>query len=133
MKEKYIYPAIFDFSEKEISIEFPDLEGAYSCGNTFETALENAKECLEAYLNCLEETGEDIPIPNSIKNYELKNNQQFILIQADMISFKKKYDRKTIKKTLTIPKWLNDLAVEKKINFSKLLRKSLEIELESYI
>lgn len=133
MKQNYIYPAIFDFSEEDIAISFPDLEGAISCGDTFEQSLENAKECLEAYLDALEEMEEEIPVPNTIKNLKLSKNQKLILIQADMISFKKKYEKKSIKKTLTIPKWLNDLAVQKKLNFSKILKKALESELDSYI
>ena len=45
-------------------------------------------------------------------------------------SIKKKYNNKLIKKTLTLPKWLNDLGIEKKINFSKLLQEALKEKLQ---
>ena len=52
------------------------------------------------------------------------------MIQADMLEFKKKYDNKLIKKTLTLPKWLNDLGIERKVNFSKLLQEALKEKLQ---
>lgn len=129
MKKNYIYPAIFEFDEDGISIEFPDFDGAFSCADTFEEALEMAKDCLELNLMTLEEDKEEIPEPKSIENYKLKNNQKLMMVVADMISFKKRYSNKTVKKTLTIPKWLNDLGIEKKVNFSAILKEALIKEL----
>jgi antitoxin HicB len=40
---------------------------------------------------------------------------------------------KSVKKTLTIPQWLNELAIAKNINFSQTLAEALKKELEEYI
>ena len=53
-----------------------------------------------------------------------------VMVQADMLNFRKKNDNKPVKKTLTIPKWLNDLGIEKKINFSKVLQEALKEKLQ---
>ena len=47
------------------------------------------------------------------------------LISVDLIEYQKKNNNKAVKKTLSIPQWLNDLAEENKINYSKVLQTSL--------
>ena len=48
-----------------------------------------------------------------------------MLVEFDKTAYDRKYNSKAVKKTLTIPQWLNDLAVDSKINFSKVLQKAL--------
>ncbi|CAH8245564.1 type II toxin-antitoxin system HicB family antitoxin [Paenibacillus melissococcoides] len=50
MKDRYIFPAIFDYADDGISVKFPDLPGAFSCGETDEEAFRMAKECLALHL-----------------------------------------------------------------------------------
>jgi post-segregation antitoxin (ccd killing protein) len=42
-------------------------------------------------------------------------------------------NEKSVKKTLTIPSWLNDLAIENNINFSQTLQEALRKELADII
>ena len=83
MKDKYRYPAIFEYAEDGINVSFPDLPGALTCGDTTEEALEMAKECLELYLYSLEEDGEPIPKPSEVQ--ATKKNEKVMLIGADML------------------------------------------------
>lgn len=89
-------------------------------------ALYMAKDCLELYLDDLE----IVPELQDITKLKLENNEQIVMIQADMIEFRKKYNNQKVKKTLSIPKWLNDLGMEKHINFSELLTQALEKKLK---
>ncbi|MGL4946652.1 MAG: type II toxin-antitoxin system HicB family antitoxin, partial [Cetobacterium sp.] len=98
---------------------------AFTCADTFEEAVFMAKDCLELNLDGIEQ----LPKMIDIEEIELEKNEYIVMIEADMISYNKKYHSKPVKKTLTIPKWLNDLGVQKKINFSKLLQESLKKEL----
>ena len=125
MKEKHIFPAIFSEETGGYNISFPDLPGAFTCGEDFEDAMYMAKDCLEVYLHDLEE----IPKVSKPNIVSLKTGELIVLIEADLLSFRKKYDNQTIKKTLTIPKWLNEEAMEKKINFSAILKEALKEEL----
>ncbi|MGL6130540.1 MAG: type II toxin-antitoxin system HicB family antitoxin [Fusobacteriaceae bacterium] len=126
MKNNYIFPAVFNKAEDGYSVSFPDLPGAFTCGYTLEEALYMAKDCLELFLDDLEA----IPILQDITSLKLDSNEQIVMIQADMIEFRKKYNNQKIKKTLSIPKWLNDLGIEKHINFSELLTQALEKKLK---
>jgi predicted RNase H-like HicB family nuclease len=66
LKDKYIYPAIFNFAEDGISIEFPDLPGCLPSADSTEEAFKNAKEAMALHLSSSEEDGEEIPSPTSI-------------------------------------------------------------------
>lgn len=125
-KDKYIYPAIFDYAEDGISIEFPDLPGCLPCAATTEEAFKNAKEALGLHLWSMENDGDNIPDPTPIEKLHLEPNQIVVLIDVWMPAFRENIDSKAIKKTLTIPKWLNDLAEREKVNFSHILQSALK-------
>lgn len=126
MKDIYIFPAVFLKEEDGYSVSFPDIDGAFTCGETFEEALVMAKDCLELNLDTVDE----IPHVTDIDKIKLNENEYLVMVQADMLNFRKKNDNKPVKKTLTIPKWLNDLGIEKKINFSKVLQEALKEKLQ---
>ena len=126
MKDIYIFPAVFLKEEDGYSVSFPDIDRAFTCGETFEEALFMAKDCLELNLDTVDE----IPHVTDIDKIKLNENEYLVMVQADMLNFRKKNDNKPVKKTLTIPKWLNDLGIEKKINFSKVLQDALKEKLQ---
>ncbi|GAV24223.1 HicB family protein [Carboxydothermus islandicus] len=128
-KDLYVFPAIFDYAEDGISVEFPDLPGCLTCGDNTEEALKNAKEALELHLYGMEKDNEPIPEPTPIDKIKIEPNQVLVLVEAWMPLVRSEMDNKAVKKTLTIPKWLNDLAEKKKINFSRVLQQALKEQL----
>ena len=74
-KDYYIYPAIFEYEKKSISISFPDLPGCISCAKDDEEALYMAKDALGLYIVCAEEDGEELPIPTKLNKINLTQNQ----------------------------------------------------------
>ena len=129
MKDKYVYPAIFDYAEDGISIEFPDLKGCLSCADTDQEALYMAEDVLGLYMLELEEDGEEIPEPSLLKDIKTKDNQKTVLVSVWMPTVRKAINNKAIKKTLTIPQWLDVMAREKDLNFSHVLQEGLKKEL----
>lgn len=129
MKDKYIYPAVFDYAEDGISIEFPDLPGCFSCADTDEQALLMAEEVLGLYMENLESDGETIPEPTVLKDLLVNGNQKTVLISVWMPLVRKAINNKSIKKSVTIPQWLDMMAREQDINFSYVLQEALKREL----
>jgi predicted RNase H-like HicB family nuclease len=129
MKDTYIFPAIFDYSEDGISIEFPDLPGCLPCADSVETSVKNAKEALQLHLYGMEEDGEEIPEPKPFNEISLKPNQILFLTEVFMPPFREKMHTRYVKKTLSIPSWLNEEAEHYGINFSSVLQKALKQEL----
>lgn len=125
-KDRYIYPAIFDYADDGISVEFPDLPGCFTCGDTDEEAIRMAKEAMALHLYGMEQDGDIIPVPSPINSIKVEQNQVVALIEVWMPPFRDAVQGKAVKKTLTIPKWLNDLAEENRVNFSHILQEALK-------
>lgn len=125
-KDRYIFPAIFDYAEDGISIEFPDLIGCLPCAHSDEEALKNAQEAMALHLFNMEKDGEEITEATPVTKLHTKSNQAIVLIDVWMPSFRDQMENKAIKKTLTIPKWLNDLVEQNNVNFSHILQNALK-------
>lgn len=129
MKDKYIYPAVLRYEDESILVSFPDHEGCITFGENEEEAIFNAKEALEGYLYLIEREGLDIPEPSKIFGIARSDNETIVLVDVWMPLVRDQEANRSVKKTLTIPKWLNDIAEQNKINFSHLLQVSLKEQL----
>ena len=125
-RDRYIFPAIFDYADDGISIEFPDLPGCLPCAHSDEEAISNAKEAIALHLYSMEQDGEQIPEPTPVTKLRPEKNQAVVLVEAWMPVYRNAIENRAVKKTLTIPKWLNDLAEQEKVNFSQILQEALK-------
>ena len=128
-KDIYIYPAIFEEEEGGYNISFPNLEGALTCGDDLSDSLFMAKDVLGLYLYTLEEDGTELPEPSLPNRIKVKDNQFVQLIEVYMPPIRDEQENRHIRKNVTISKWVNDLAVKKKINFSAVLESALKEKL----
>lgn len=129
---KYVYPAIFtldrtdeNFPDGVYLIDFPDLEGCSTFGKTVKEAYEMAEDALNLALWDREENKKSLPTPSSPLDLKYGKDSFVTLISADTTAYRKLYDNRAVKKTVTIPRWLNEAALDKKINFSAVLQKGL--------
>lgn len=128
---KYVYPAVFTAeNDGGYSIEFPDLDGCFTQGNDTADALDAANDALCLMLYHMERDKKDIPAPSDIRNITAKEGSFVSLVSCDTLEYKKFYDNKAIKKTLSIPSWLNEMAEAEHINFSAVLQEALKQRLE---
>ena len=125
-KDRYVYPAIFDYADDGISIRFPDLPGCLPCAQSTEDAMRNAREAMALHLYGMEQDRDAIPEATPINKLRVAENQAIVLVEAWMPPFRDEIEKKAVKKTLTIPKWLDDLAVDQHVNFSHLLQDALK-------
>lgn len=126
MKDTYVYPAVFDYEEDGIAISFIDLPGCLSCASNDEEALHNAKEALGLYLYGLEVDGESIPAPTTLKDVACGERQKAVLVEVFMPVVRQAASIASVKKTLTIPAWLDALAEQHHVNFSQVLQQALK-------
>lgn len=123
---KYAYPAIFTPEEDgSFSITFPDLEGCYTCGDSLEDGIEMAEDALALVLYGYEKDGRSIPAPSAPAALPLSGNDFVNYIACDTMEYRKMYNNKAVKKTLTIPEWLNEAASAMGLNFSQVLQEAL--------
>jgi predicted RNase H-like HicB family nuclease len=124
---KYVYPAIFTPLGKEYDVLIPDLPGCRTCGHDLAETIEMAEDAVAMWLWDAENKGENIPAPSESLEVTLPQFVNFVFANTDV--YRKKYDNRAVKKTLTLPSWLNHLAEEEGINFSHVLQDALKEKL----
>jgi predicted RNase H-like HicB family nuclease len=123
---KYVYPAIFTPDGNGYSVEVPDLPGCFTCGDSLADAIDMARDAISMWLCDAENKSEPIPLPSNIKDIPHAANSFVNLIDVDTVFYRKENDNRAIKKTLTIPSWLNAKAEKANINFSQVLQAALK-------
>jgi len=121
---KYVYPALLHDDNGDISIKVPDLPGCRTCGANKAEALLMAKDAIEMWLWDAENNNE--PIPPSSNFIICEEDEIFTLIAADTDEYRKSNDNRSIKKTLSIPAWLNYQAEKANAPFSQILQQGLK-------
>ncbi|MBR1440273.1 MAG: type II toxin-antitoxin system HicB family antitoxin [Lachnospiraceae bacterium] len=125
--QKYVYPAIFTPEEGgKFSVDFPDLEGCYTCGDDLAHAIYMAEDVLAMVLYEHERDGSPIPAPSDVKKLKVPAGSFSNLIMCDTLWYHKKHNASSVKKTLSIPAYLNDAATAAGINFSQVLQDALK-------
>ena len=132
---KLYYPAVFHVSEDVGGywVEFPDLPGCFSQGQSIEQTLENSKEALGLYLDQSDEFFQTkVNHPSSIHDIMKQySNEIVMLVEYDAKKYARLHKTKAIKKTLTIPQWLDEEATAHHLNFSRILQEALIAKLET--
>ena len=77
----------------------------------------------------MEENGKAIPAASDIKAVKAGEGEIVTLVMCDTLEYRRYYDNKAVKKTLTIPAWLNTMAERAGLNFSQVLQNGLKNEL----
>lgn len=127
---KYVYPAIFTKEDNGMySVQFPDIAGCYTDGENLADALEMAQDALCLMMYSMEEGEKSIPASSDIKAIAVKENELVSLISCDTLEYRKQYNNSAVKKTLTIPAWLNTIAENEGVNFSQILQDALKTRL----
>ena len=135
-----IYPACFFKEENGYSVIFPDLENGLlaTCGADLEEAIRMSVDCLAGYIHTAQMLGENLPSASELREVDInkvatavyEKDDDYIdafvnMVSVDVELYAKEHFEKSVKKTLTIPVWLNDLAMECNINFSQVLQEAL--------
>lgn len=121
---KYVYPAIFKEDEGKIGVTVPDIPCTYTFGDDMADAIFMAEDVIAMMLADYEDTGKPIPRPSKID--EIKTDGIVSLIRADTDEWRRLVDNKAVKKTLSIPGWLNSKAEKAGVNFSQVLQDALK-------
>lgn len=138
------YPALFYLSpneDKSYYVYFPDLKGSGTQGYNIEDAMFMASDYLGIIIADMIESGEQLPKRSNINTLSLKEDFPFkddvelidfydlenSFISLICVDVEKYFNSQTlVKKTLSIPKWSNDLGNRLKLNFSKVLTDAIE-------
>ena len=116
---KTFYPCIIKEDDGVFYVNFPDFDDCFTDGDTMEEAVSNAKDVLEAVAFSYMKNNKLLPKPGKV-------NENVVYIELWVDLLKDRVNNQSIKKTLTIPKWLNDIAEENSVNFSAILQHGIK-------
>ncbi|MBC2371443.1 HicB family protein [Listeria booriae] len=126
MAVNIVYPATLEQDGDYILVRFPDIPEAMTQGQTLEEAFDMAEEVLGL---CLEDQ-KHFPEPSPVQDIRKKfPNKEVALIGLDLAAYRRKYHSKSIRKNVTIPEWIANMAEEDNINFSQTLTEALKEKL----
>ena len=126
---KYTYPVMFEYDDGKISVKVPDIPGCFTFGDTIAEAIEMVEDAMAMMLAHYEDHHQVIPKPSDISKIKIKNGFVNYVI-ADTDAWRKQFSEKAVKKTVTIPAWLNYKAEEAGVNFSQELQNALKQRLQ---
>ena len=88
-----------------------------------------AADALALTLWDMEEDKADIPRPSKLADIETEEGSFVSYIAADTTEYRKKNCTKAVKRTVSLPQWLDELATAQNVNFSQTLQNALKEQL----
>ena len=126
---RLFYPAIFHEAEEGgFWVTFPDIPECMTQGDDMQQAYEMEVDALGLSLTTMEEAGEEIPKASTLDKVDPEDGV-LIIVEFDMAEYRRRNSSRAVKKTLSIPEWLNEAAMRENINFSQLLQEALMVKL----
>ena len=128
MKTKEVYLArVIRANDGWYAIDFPDLPGTHAQCKDLNEIQKEAEESLCSFLLAAEAVGEEVPAPSP--TIDLKEGEMAAVITADLDSYQRQHDTRSVRKTVSIPMWMANGAERKGISLSKVLQDSLKLQL----
>lgn len=126
---KLFYPAIFHKEEDGFWVSFPDFPECFTEGDNMELAYEMAVDALGLAITSRKEDKEEIPKASQPDAVTVEDGI-LVVVEFDMLDYCKKHNSRAVKKTLSIPEWLNEEATRMGVNFSQVLQDALMLKLK---
>lgn len=118
---EYVYPAVFHKNDdNSYTITYPDIPGCVSEGKSLENALYMAQAALTQWMEYLIETKEAAPAASHIQKISVAQNEFVNLVRTDI------KDNRAVRRTVSIPKWLDEKVSASGISLSRVLQDALK-------
>ncbi len=126
---KYVYTAVFTDTGEGYSVAIPDLPGCITGGDNLADAMTMVADAGAMWLWDAENKNELIPKASAFEKIPVAEKEVKSLVLLDTDEYRRANDSRAVKKTLTIPNWLNTKAEKAGINFSQVLQEGLKTHL----
>lgn len=122
---KHVYPIILHPEPKGgYSVHVPELNIGTQ-GETIAECLDMARDAIGLWGICQEDLGKNIPVSSTLSP-DHEPADILTLVDVDFYAYRRAQDMRSVRKNVTIPSYLNDLAEKAGINFSQVLQESLK-------
>lgn len=130
--KKLFYPMLFHQAEEGgFWVSFPDLPECLTQGEDMEQAYEMAQDALGLALACREKENQPLPAPSDPASIQPAPDSFLVIMEFDLLAYKKRTNSRAVKKTLSIPEWMNETAIAMNLNFSQLLQEAILAKIQA--
>lgn len=130
--KKLFYPALFHKAEEGgFWVSFPDIPECLTQGDDMTQAYEMAVDALGLALTSREKEHQPVPTVSDPTTITPQPDSFLVVIEFDMLAYKKRTNSRAVKKTLSIPEWLNEAAIDMDLNFSQVLQEALLAKIQT--
>ena len=129
---QYIYTAVFVPAEKGAGFfaRVPDLPGCVTSGKDLPDAIAQITDAASGWLVVAEDEGIAITPPTPQDQLDKEEGASFSLISVDTIAYRAQTDTRAVRKNVSLPAWMAELADRRGINYSQVLQEGLRSRLE---
>lgn len=125
---KQVYPIVLSPAEEGgFVVSVPDLNIGTQ-GESIAEAIEMARDAISLWGVSEEDAGRSIPDPSRL-DPEHATNDIVTLVDVDFTAYRRVYDRRVVRRNVTLPSWLNELGEQNGVNFSQVLQEGLKAKL----
>ena len=122
--KKYIYTAVFTLAEDgtEVYTRIPDLPGCIATGETIEDTIDQITDVASGWLVVTEDKGMEIPPATPQESISHEPGSVISLTQVGTITYRSMTDTRAVRKNVSLPAWMAELAKRRGINCSQVLQ-----------
>lgn len=125
---KYLYTAIITPEEDNSGYfaRVPDLPGCITTGKDFTDAIEQITDAASIWLvDAEDDRPEEIVAPTPQCDIEVPKGATLTVLQIDTIAYRAKIDTRAVRKNVSLPAWMANLADKRGLNCSQILQDAL--------
>lgn len=127
---KGIYAALFEQADGKVFVSFPDLPGCVTSGENMSEAYEMASDAANLWMtSTIEDLHEPAPEATPIEQVECPEGSRVMLIQIDTEEYLRRTETKAVRRTVSIPSWMDQIAQKRGISLSKVLQEALKSQI----
>ena len=117
---EYVFPAVFHPNDDgSFTITYPDLPGCISEGKNLANAVHMAQDALYQWIEYLISKSTPIPDPTSPSGLVCRDGDFFTFVRVEV------KDNRAVRRTVSLPKWMDDRAAAERLSLSRILQESL--------
>ena len=118
---EHVYPALFHLNQDDGSytITYPDLPGCISEGDSLGNAMFMAQNALKQWIEYNNDEKLSLAPPSRHDEVKCGEGEFVNLVRVEI------KDNLTVKRTVSVPKWMDEQAQKAKLNLSKILQEAL--------
>ena len=126
----YVYPVIFSpLSESGYCVYAPDIKGCITEADNIAEGIIKIRDGLCGMLYIMERDKKPIPDATDTKNIEHEEDDIITLVDVPMEEYRRRVGTKAVRRTISIPEWLDEIALNAGVSLSQVTQEALRVKL----